>query len=250
MTGAMGAMVELDQVSKSFGDARVLNKVSLRVDKGNIVVIVGPSGAGKSTLLRVVNQLEPHQSGTLRVEGETIGPHAGYARLAMLRAKVGMVFQNFNLWNHLSALENVMEGPRTVLHLTRDEAEARALELLERVGLRESRGKYPAQLSGGQQQRVAIARALAMRPHVMLFDEVTSALDPALVGEVLAVMTQLASEHMTMLVVTHEMRFAREVADRIVFMADGEILEQAPPEAFFAAPKHPQAQAFLSKVPA
>ena len=245
---ATAPMIELKGVCKSFGRTRVLNNVSLEVAKGDIIAIVGPSGAGKSTLLRVINQLEHHQEGTLKVEDEPIDPRAGSARLAALRAKVGMVFQSFNLWNHLSALENVAEGPRTVLGLPRAEAEARALELLERVGLRDFAAKYPGQLSGGQQQRVAIARALAMRPHVMLFDEATSALDPALVGEVLAVMTQLAAEHMTMLVVTHELRFAREVADRIVFMANGEILEQAPPGSFFTSPQHPLARQFLSKV--
>jgi ABC-type polar amino acid transport system ATPase subunit len=244
----VNAVIEFDRVSKHFGAGPVLKEVTLRVNEGEVVGVIGPSGAGKSTLLRVVNQLERHQSGTLRIDSETIEANAGSRKLAQLRSKVGMVFQNFNLWSHLSVSQNVMLGPRTVLGVSADEARSRALQLLERVGMREFHGKYPGQLSGGQQQRVAIARALAMRPRVMLFDEVTSALDPALVGEVLEVMTQLASERMTMLVVTHEMRFARQVADRIVFMAGGQILEQASPEEFFATPRHPEAQTFVSKV--
>jgi ABC-type polar amino acid transport system ATPase subunit len=241
------AIVEFDQIGKHFGASPVLKDVTLRVHEGEVIGIIGPSGAGKSTLLRVANQLERHQSGTLRIDGETIETHASSRKLALLRSKVGMVFQNFNLWPHLSALQNVMTGPRIVLGLSAEEARQRAQELLERVGLRQFGAKYPGQLSGGQQQRVAIARALAMRPRVMLFDEATSALDPALVGEVLEVMTQLASERMTMLVVTHEMRFARQVAQQIVFMARGEILEQSPAKDFFAAPRHPEAQQFVSK---
>jgi ABC-type polar amino acid transport system ATPase subunit len=241
------AIVEFDRISKHFGASPVLKDVTLRVHEGEVIGIIGPSGAGKSTLLRVANQLERHQGGTLRIDGETIEAYAGSGKLALLRSKVGMVFQNFNLWPHLSALQNVMTGPRIVLGLSADEAQQRALELLERVGLRQFRDKYPGQLSGGQQQRVAIARALAMRPRVMLFDEATSALDPALVGEVLEVMTQLAAERMTMLVVTHEMRFARQVAHQIVFMARGEILEQSPAKDFFAAPRHPEAQQFVAK---
>jgi len=240
-------VIEFDRVGKYFGASQVLKDITLRVNEGEMVGIIGPSGAGKSTLLRVGNQLERHQSGTLRIDGETIEANASSRKLALLRSRVGMVFQNFNLWSHLSVLQNVMVGPRAVLGLTAEEARLRALELLERVGMRPFHDKYPGQLSGGQQQRVAIARALAMRPRVMLFDEATSALDPALVGEVLDVMTQLASERMTMLVVTHEMRFARQVADQIVFMAAGQILEQAPSKEFFAAPRHPQAQVFLSK---
>ena len=241
-------VIELEKVHKRYGESIVLNQVSLRVGEGDIVAIIGPSGAGKSTLLRLVNQLERHQGGELRVDGERIAPDAGVATLASLRAKVGMVFQSFNLWPHMSAIENVMEGPRTVLGLPRAEAHARAVELLARVGLAEFHGRYPAQLSGGQQQRVAIARALAMRPRVMLFDEATSALDPALVNDVLAVMIALAAERMTMLVVTHEMRFARQVADRIVFMAGGEILEEAAPETFFSRPQHPLARAFVASL--
>jgi len=239
-------IIELDRVSKRRGDTLVLKDVSLRVDEGDVVAVVGPSGAGKSTLLRLVNQLEPHHAGSLKIEGTTVDPQGSAAYLAALRAKVGMVFQSFNLWSHLSALQNVMEGPRTVLRMPRIEAETQALALLEQVGLAAHRDKYPAQLSGGQQQRVAIARALAMRPRVLLFDEPTSALDPALVNDVLEVIVRLAEQRMTMLVVTHEMRFARQVADRIVFMAGGEILEQAPPATFFGAPRHPLAQAFVA----
>jgi len=242
----MNPIIELDGVSKSYGATTVLNNVSLRVNEGQVIALIGPSGAGKSTLLRVVNQLERHQQGFLTVDGESFDGTEKPARLAGLRARVGMVFQNFNLWPHLSVLANVTSGPRAVLGLSRAEAESRAMTLLQRVGLHGHALKYPSQLSGGQQQRVAIARALAMQPRVMLFDEATSALDPALVGEVLGVMTQLASEQMTMLVVTHEMRFARKVADRIVFMAGGEIVEQAPPEQFFTAPDHPLACAFVA----
>ena len=244
----MNKVIELDRIGKRYGANTVLKDVNLTVEEGEIVALIGPSGAGKSTLLRVVNQLERHQSGELRIDGERIEPRAGAAALAALRAKVGMVFQSFNLWPHLTALANVMEGPRTVLHLPRAEAEKRAIGLLERVGLGAHRDHYPAQLSGGQQQRVAIARALAMQPRVMLFDEATSALDPTLVQDVLDVMTALAAERMTMLVVTHEMRFARDVADRIVFMAAGEVLEVAPPGEFFAAPRHPLAQRFVASI--
>jgi ABC-type polar amino acid transport system ATPase subunit len=244
----MGPIVELDRIAKRYGETTVLKDVSLSVDEGDIVVLIGPSGAGKSSLLRIVNQLEHHNAGELRIEGERVDPAGGTAAMAALRRKVGMVFQIFNLWPHLSAIENVMEGPRTVLRLPRGECEARATTLLERVGLLAFRDRYPAQLSGGQQQRVAIARALAMQPRVMLFDEPTSALDPALVNDVLDVMTALAAERMTMLIVTHEMRFARQVADRIVFMADGEIVEIAPPAQFFSAPKDPAAARFVASI--
>jgi ABC-type polar amino acid transport system ATPase subunit len=244
----MKSIVELKGIHKSYGEVPVLKDVSLSVEEGDIVAIIGPSGAGKSTLLRLVNQLERHQAGELRIEGDLVAPNAGTRTLAALRAKVGMVFQSFNLWPHLSAVENVMEGPRIVHRVPKAAAEERAMRLLERVGLAAHASKYPGQLSGGQQQRVAIARALAMEPRVMLFDEATSALDPVLVNEVLDVMTQLAAERMTMLVVTHEMRFARKVADRIVFMAGGEILEVAPPEQFFTRPRHPAAQAFVANV--
>lgn len=241
-------IVEFVGVTKRFGAATVLKNVDMRVAEGEVVAFVGPSGAGKSTLLRLVNQLERHQEGTVSVDGARIDPDAGASQLQGLRTKVGMVFQNFNLWPHLSALENVTEGPRTVLKLDRATAELRAVDLLAQVGLADFRAKYPAQLSGGQQQRVAIARALAMQPRVMLFDEATSALDPELVGEVLDVMAKLADQRMTMLVVTHEMGFARQVADRVVFMVGGEIVETAPPERFFGAPQNARTQAFLSRV--
>lgn len=243
----MGApIVELDHVSKWFGETQILNEVTLQVEEGQTVTIVGPSGAGKSTLLRIVNQLERHQSGMLWVDGQRIESASPSKALLALRAKVGMVFQSFNLWAHLSALENVMLGPTVVQKLLRDEARTRALELLDRVHLRQWCDKYPAELSGGQQQRVAIARALAMRPRVMLFDEVTSALDPAMVGEVLAVVRSLAAERMTMLVVTHEMRFAREISDRIVFMTAGRIIEQSSADDFFDCPRTDEAKRFVA----
>jgi glutamate transport system ATP-binding protein len=241
-------IIELEGVVQRYGETTVLKQVSLRVAEGEIVAVIGPSGAGKSSLLRVVNQLARHQEGSLRIAGTRVDPKGSAAALAALRAQVGMVFQSFNLWPHQTALENVMEGPCTVLRLPRAQAEERACALLQRVGLLEFRGHYPAQLSGGQQQRVAIARSLAMQPRVMLFDEATSALDPALVKDVLDVMTALAAERMTMLVVTHEMRFARLVANRIVFMAAGEILEDATPDAFFNRPQHPLAQAFVASM--
>jgi ABC-type polar amino acid transport system ATPase subunit len=244
----MTSIIELDRIEKRYGHTTVLKGVSLEVAEGEIVAVIGPSGAGKSSLLRVVNQLERHQAGVLRIAGVEVEPDGGSAVHALLRRQVGMVFQSFNLWPHMSALHNVMEGPRTVLRLPRAQAQERADALLERVGLGAHRNKYPSQLSGGQQQRVAIARALAMQPRVMLFDEATSALDPALVKDVLDVMTALAADRMTMLVVTHEMRFAREVADRIVFMAAGEILEDAPPRTFFSNPRHPLAQQFVASI--
>ena len=242
------SVVSFQRVGKRFGDHQVLRDVSLDIEEGELVAVIGPSGAGKSTLLRCVNQLEQHDSGRILIDGEPIGAGQRVRDLARLRQRVGMVFQSFNLWPHLSAIGNVMEGPRQVLKLPRAEAEARAAALLERVGLSAHAGKYPAQLSGGQQQRVAIARALAMQPRVMLFDEATSALDPELVGEVLAVMTQLAAEGMTMIVVTHEMGFAREVAHRVVLMAEGQVVEQGEPHAFFAAPREARSRAFLGKV--
>lgn len=243
----MGAsIVELDHVSKWFGNTQILDDVTLQVEAGQTITIVGPSGAGKSTLLRIVNQLEHHQKGTLRVDGQRIESGAPNKGLLELRSKVGMVFQSFNLWSHLSALENVMLGPTVVQKVPHDEARTRALDLLGRVHLRQWCDKYPGQLSGGQQQRVAIARALAMRPKVMLFDEVTSALDPAMVGEVLAVISSLAAERMTMLVVTHEMRFAREISDRIVFMIAGRIIEQSSADDFFDRPRTDEAKRFVS----
>ncbi len=242
------SVVAIRGVTKRFGAQTVLDAVDLDVAEGEVVAIIGPSGAGKSTLLRCVNQLERHDEGRIAVDGEDIGPKLPRRELARLRSRVGMVFQSFNLWPHLSATANVTEGPVTVLGVPKAEADERARALLARVGLADHAHKYPAQLSGGQQQRVAIARALAMRPRVMLFDEVTSALDPELVGEVLEVMTALAAERMTMMVVTHEMGFARQVAHRVVFMADGRIVETGTPAAFFDAPRSDRARSFLAKV--
>ena len=239
-------LVVLEGVNKHFGDLHVLKDINLTVGVGEVVVVIGPSGSGKSTLCRAVNRLETIESGTITLDGVAL-PAEGKA-LARLRADVGMVFQSFNLFAHKTILENVTLGPIKVRGLGKAEAEARAGELLDRVGIREQSAKYPAQLSGGQQQRVAIARALAMEPKVMLFDEPTSALDPEMINEVLEVMTSLARSGMTMVVVTHEMGFARRAADRVVFMADGEIVEQATPDQFFTAPRSERAKDFLSKI--
>ena len=242
------SVVSFQGVSKSFGSHRVLNEVSFDVAEGEVVAIIGPSGAGKSTLLRCVNQLERHDAGRILIDGAAIGGGQKMRELARLRRRVGMVFQSFNLWPHLSALGNVMEGPAVVLKMERAAAQAQAEALLAEVGLAAHRHKFPAQLSGGQQQRVAIARALAMQPRVMLFDEATSALDPELVGEVLAVMEKLAANGMTMLVVTHEMGFASRVAHRVVLMAEGQVVEQGTPAGFFANPREERSRAFLGKV--
>jgi glutamate transport system ATP-binding protein len=239
-------MVRIADVDKHFGDLHVLRGINLEVKAGQVVVVLGPSGSGKSTLCRAINRLEPVDSGTIEVDGQPL-PAEG-KDLARLRADVGMVFQSFNLFAHKTILENVTLAPIKVRGTPKAEAEKRGLELLERVGIANQRDKYPAQLSGGQQQRVAIARALAMRPKVMLFDEPTSALDPEMVNEVLDVMTGLAREGMTMLVVTHEMGFARKAAHRVVFMADGEIVEDAPPDEFFTAPRSARARDFLGKI--
>jgi glutamate transport system ATP-binding protein len=239
-------MVRLAKVNKHFGELHVLKEVNLEVAKGQVVVVLGPSGSGKSTLCRAINRLEPIDDGTIEVDGQPL-PSEG-RELARLRAEVGMVFQNFNLFAHKTIQENVTLGPLKVRRVAKADAEKRALELLERVGIANQRDKYPAQLSGGQQQRAAIARALAMRPKVMLFDEPTSALDPEMVQEVLDVMTGLAKDGMTMLVVTHEMGFARRAAHRVVFMADGEIVEDATPDAFFTQPRSARAKDFLSKI--
>ena len=233
-------------VNKHFGDLHVLKDVDLVVGRGEVVVVIGPSGSGKSTLCRTINRLETIGSGTITIDGQAL-PEEG-KELARLRADVGMVFQSFNLFAHKTILENVTLGPVRVRGLKKAEAQARAVELLERVGVAHQAAKYPAQLSGGQQQRVAIARALAMEPKVMLFDEPTSALDPEMINEVLDVMTGLARSGMTMVVVTHEMGFARRAADRVMFMADGEVVEQAAPEAFFTAPRSDRAKEFLSKI--
>ncbi|MET8831333.1 amino acid ABC transporter ATP-binding protein [Streptomyces sp. NPDC004610] len=239
-------LVVLSDVDKYFDGQHVLRGVSLAVRKGEVVVVLGPSGAGKSTLCRAVNRLETVQSGTVTVDGRSL-PEEG-RELARLRADVGMVFQSFNLFAHRTVLENVTLGPVKVRRVPAPEARRRGMELLERVGVRDQAHKYPAQLSGGQQQRVAIARALAMDPKVILFDEPTSALDPEMVNEVLDVMVGLARQGMTMIVVTHEMGFARRAADRVVFMADGRIVEQGTPEAFFTQPRTERARDFLSKI--
>src|ERR671939_362979 len=239
-------LVVLEGVNKSFGTQHVLRDVDLTVRRGEVVVVIGPSGSGKSTLCRTINRLETIDSGRIMLDGRPL-PAEG-RDLARLRSEVGMVFQSFNLFAHKSVLENVTLGPVTVRGVPRPEAERRARELLRRVGIEEHAGKLPAQLSGGQQQRVAIARALAMDPKLMLFDEPTSALDPEMINEVLDVMTGLASSGMTMIVVTHEMGFARRAADRVVFMADGGILEDSAPDAFFNAPRSERARDFLSKI--
>jgi glutamate transport system ATP-binding protein len=239
-------MVRLAKVNKHFGELHVLRDVNLEVARGQVVVVLGPSGSGKSTLCRAINRLETIDDGTIEVDGQPL-PAEG-RELARLRAEVGMVFQSFNLFAHKTILQNVTLGPVKVRKVGKQDAEQRAVELLERVGIANQRDKYPAQLSGGQQQRAAIARALAMRPKVMLFDEPTSALDPEMVQEVLDVMTGLAKEGMTMLVVTHEMGFARRAAHRVVFMADGEIVEDATPDSFFTQPRSTRAKDFLSKI--
>ncbi|MDR4532321.1 amino acid ABC transporter ATP-binding protein [Glutamicibacter endophyticus] len=239
-------MVELSGVNKHYGDLHVLQNINLEVSKGEVVVILGPSGSGKSTLCRTINRLETIDEGSIAIDGKKL-PEEGKA-LAKLRADVGMVFQSFNLFAHKTILENVTLGPIKVKGMKKAEADKLAMSLLERVGVANQSHKLPAQLSGGQQQRVAIARALAMRPKVMLFDEPTSALDPEMINEVLDTMVGLAHEGMTMLVVTHEMGFARKAADRVIFMADGQIVEQSSPEDFFTNPQSDRAKDFLGKL--
>jgi glutamate transport system ATP-binding protein len=246
MTAATPPMIRMQAVDKHFGPLHVLKDINLEVDAGQVVVVLGPSGSGKSTLCRTINRLEPIDNGTIEVDGKTL-PAEGKA-LAALRADVGMVFQSFNLFAHKSILDNVTLAPLKVRKVNKAEAQKRGLELLERVGIANQRDKYPAQLSGGQQQRAAIARALAMKPKVMLFDEPTSALDPEMVQEVLDVMTTLAREGMTMLVVTHEMGFARRAANRVIFMDAGEVVEDAKPDTFFTAPRSDRAKDFLGKI--
>jgi len=249
-------MVQSDRVSKSFGSNQVLKSISLTVTRGEVMCLVGPSGSGKSTFLRCINHLEKLSAGRLSVDGELIGYREAHGKLyelhpreaARQRRDIGMVFQLFNLFPHMTALENVMEAPQRTLGLSKAEAEQRARDLLTRVGLDDRADYYPAHLSGGQQQRVAIARALAMEPKLMLFDEPTSALDPELVGEVLDVMNGLAQSGMTMIVVTHEMGFAREVADSLVFMDGGVVVESGHPGDVLSNPQHERTQAFLSKV--
>ena len=239
-------MIQIEHVDKHFGELHVLKDINLEVATGQVVVVLGPSGSGKSTLCRAINRLEPVDSGTIKVDSRPL-PAEG-KDLAGLRADVGMVFQSFNLFAHKTILENVTLAPIKVRKISKADAEQRGLELLERVGIANQRDKYPAQLSGGQQQRAAIARALAMRPKVMLFDEPTSALDPEMVQEVLDVMTGLAKDGMTMLVVTHEMGFARRAAHRVVFMSDGEIVEDSTPDDFFTNPRSTRAKDFLGKI--
>lgn len=240
------AIVRLTNAKKRFGNHLALNSVSLDIYQGEVVVVVGPSGSGKSTLIRVVNGLEPLDEGDVEVSGTKLS--AGPSALAKVRTEVGMVFQSFNLFPHLTVLENLMLAPTLVHKISKEEARRTAEALLARVRIPEQAHKYPAQLSGGQQQRVAIARALAMHPKVMLFDEPTSALDPEMVKEVLVVMTELAKAGMTMICVTHEMGFAREVAHRVLFMDEGRILEEAPPAPFFESPRTERAKEFLAKI--
>ncbi|WP_206518192.1 amino acid ABC transporter ATP-binding protein [Rhodococcus sp. X156] len=239
-------MVVMSEVNKHFGDLHVLKDVNLTVHTGEVVVVIGPSGSGKSTLCRTINRLETIDSGTITVDGVPL-PDEGKA-LAALRSDVGMVFQSFNLFAHKTVLDNVTLGPIKVRKLSKQKANERGRELLARVGIAEQADKMPAQLSGGQQQRVAIARALAMDPKVILFDEPTSALDPEMINEVLDVMTSLARDGMTMVVVTHEMGFARRAADRVLFMADGQVVEDAAPDVFFDSPSSDRAKDFLSKI--
>jgi polar amino acid transport system ATP-binding protein len=239
-------MITFQNVSKNYGDFKALIDINAEVKRGEVVVVCGPSGSGKSTLIRTVNRLEEINSGSILFDGRDVQARMNRRELNRLRSHIGFVFQNFNLFPHLSTLDNITLSPVRINGVKREIAREKAMALLERVGLAEKAGAYPAQLSGGQQQRVAIARALAMEPPAMLFDEPTSALDPEMVGEVLAVMKGLAAEGMTMICVTHEMGFAREVADRVWFMDAGRILEMAEPENFFRSPQHPRAQRFLS----
>jgi len=248
-------MINATDIHKRFGSVEVLKGVSLQMSKGEVIAIIGPSGSGKSTFLRCLNHLETINSGRIEIEGEvlvsTTDKTCTYAPDAQLRSicrKMGMVFQHFNLFPHLTVLQNIIEAPMTVKGLSRDAITPKAEELLRKVGLLAKRDSYPTRLSGGQKQRVAIARALAMEPEIMLFDEPTSALDPELTGEVLRTMRQLAEEHMTMLVVTHEMGFAREVASRVLFMDQGQIVEEGQADAFFASPEHPRTRAFLDNM--
>jgi glutamate/aspartate transport system ATP-binding protein len=240
------AMIDINHISKWYGDFQVLKDCATQVDKGEVVVVCGPSGSGKSTLIKCVNALEPFQKGEITVDGVSVGDPR--TNLPKLRARVGMVFQHFELFPHMSVTDNLTLAQVKVLGRSREEATARAIKYLERVGLKDHAQKYPGQLSGGQQQRVAIARALSMDPIAMLFDEPTSALDPEMINEVLDVMVELAHEGMTMMVVTHEMGFARKVANRVIFMDVGEIVEDAAKDDFFGKPRSERAQQFLSKI--
>jgi general L-amino acid transport system ATP-binding protein len=242
----MTPIIEFAGVNKWYGQFHVLRDIDLQVAKGERIVICGPSGSGKSTLIRCINRLEEHQAGTLRVDGTELSDDL--KAIDTIRRSVGMVFQQFNLFPHLTVLQNLTLAPMWVGHVPKKDAEARAMKQLERVRIAEQAGKYPLQLSGGQQQRVAIARALCLTPKIMLFDEPTSALDPEMINEVLDVMIELAGQGMTMLCVTHEMGFARSVADRVIFMDQGQIVEQNPPEEFFANPRNERTRDFLSKI--
>ena len=246
MTSQETPIIELRNVNKHFGALHVLKDISLQVKKGEVVVIIGPSGSGKSTLCRTINRLETIDSGEILIDGVQI-PEEG-RELAVLRSQIGMVFQSFNLFAHMTVMDNMTLAPVDVLKMKRKKAREEAMRLLERVGVADQAQKVPAQLSGGQQQRAAIARALAMHPKAMLFDEPTSALDPEMIGEVLNVMTELAADGMTMLIVTHEMNFARRVADRVIFMDGGVIVEEADPETFFSSPKTERAKLFLNSI--
>lgn len=239
-------LIRFEGVGKSFGSFQALSQVNLSVASGEKIVICGPSGSGKSTLIRCLSQLEHHDAGKIWVDGTEVGSQA--SQQAQARSEIGMVFQQFNLFPHLSVLDNLMLAPMRVRGLTRDAAKALAMEYLARVGIAEQAEKFPAQLSGGQQQRVAIARSLCMRPRIMLFDEPTSALDPEMIQEVLGVMEDLARAGMTMLCVTHEMGFARRVADRVVFMDRGQLVEDAPPAQFFSAPRSERCRSFLERI--
>ncbi|SDY81321.1 amino acid ABC transporter ATP-binding protein [Citreimonas salinaria] len=243
------AIVRMEKLNKHFGELHVLKDVDLSVTPGEVVVIIGASGSGKSTLIRCINGLEEFQSGRLEVDGKVLEPHGKAGQtLQQIRTEVGMVFQQFNLFPHLSVLDNITLAPRKVRHSSREEASQTARRLLERVDIADQAEKFPNQLSGGQQQRVALARALAMEPRLMLFDEPTSALDPEMIGEVLDAMRELAREGMTMVIVTHEMSFAREVADRVIYIHEGEIVEQGSPEDVFDNPEHERTRSFLSRV--
>ncbi len=236
------------KLNKYFGDKHVLKDIDFEVRKGEVVALIGPSGSGKSTLIRCLNALEKATSGEISIQGQKLNPYLSVKHLSSIRRELGMVFQNFNLFPHMTVLQNVIEAPLLVRKMPKDQAVALGEKLLTKVGLSEKRDIYPSRLSGGQKQRVAIARALAMQPRALLFDEPTSALDPELVGEVLKVMKDLAYEGSTMVVVTHEMQFARDVSDRVVFMADGCIIEQGDPEELFRKPQHKRTQAFLERV--
>ena len=249
-------MIKVENVSKSFGSLKVLKDINLQISPGEVVVVIGPSGSGKSTVLRCMNFLETIEKGKIYIDGKLLGfkevngklTKAPAKEIYKMRENIGMVFQRFNLFPHKTVLENIIEAPVLVKKINKQDAIQRAMGLLDKVGLEEKANAYPSQLSGGQQQRVAIARALAMEPKIMLFDEPTSALDPELVGEVLAVMKDLAKEGMTMVVVTHEMGFAKEVADRVLFMDDGKIVEDGPPSQIFTNPQHPRTREFLAKI--